>query len=234
MRPSKRESVDMAPEGMAPASAVGSTSSGAESGPARALRGCTVWLTGLPCSGKSTISERLAANLRARGNRVEVLDGDIVRTNLSHGLGFSREDRDINVRRIGFVAHLLSRNGVTVLVAAVSPYARVRQEVREQIGDFVEVYVACPLRECERRDVKGMYAKARAGELKAFTGVDDPYEAPSAPEVTVYTDAETPSESAERVLDILESRGYTNALPSRIAHVAPSGSEPDAPRAEAS
>src|SRR5688572_23891936 len=182
-------------------------------------RGVTVWLTGLPCSGKSTISSELALALRTQRRAVEVLDGDIVRTNLSRGLGFSREDRDINIRRIGFVAHLLSRNGVTVLVAAVSPYARARQEVREQIGDFVEVYVECPLRECERRDVKGMYAKARAGELKSFTGVDDPYEPPSAPEVTVYTDAETPSESAERVLDVLERRGYTNALPSRIAHV---------------
>src|SRR5262245_7030166 len=131
-------------------------------------RGFTVWLTGLPCSGKSTISEHLAEGIRACGRSVEVLDGDIIRTNLSRGLGFSREDRDVNVRRIGFVAHLLSRNGVAVIVAAVSPHARARQEVRAQIKDFVEVHVMCPVAECERRDVKGMYAKARAGEIRCF------------------------------------------------------------------
>jgi adenylylsulfate kinase len=171
-------------------------------------RGFTVWLTGLPCSGKSTIAAQLADCLRSAGKRVEVLDGDVIRTNLSRGLGFSREDRDINVRRIGFVAHLLSRNGVVVIVAAVSPYARARTEVREQIIDFVEVHVECPIAECERRDVKGMYAKARAGQLPHFTGVDDPYEPPIAPEVSVHTQRETPEQSAEQVLLELERRGY--------------------------
>src|SRR4051812_17825107 len=170
--------------------------------------GFTVWLTGLPCSGKSTISEHLVRGIAASGRSVEVLDGDIVRTNLSYGLGFSREDRDINVRRIGFVAHLLSRNGVAVVVAAVSPYARARQQVREQIKDFIEVHVACPIAECERRDVKGMYAKARAGQLPAFTGVDDPYEAPVEPEVTVHTQRETPEQSAAEVLAALQRKGY--------------------------
>ena len=171
------------------------------------MGGFTVWLTGLPCSGKSTIAEQLAEGIRASGRSVEVLDGDIIRTNLCRGLGFSREDRDINVRRIGFVAQLLSRNGVAVVVAAVSPYAQARQEVREQIEDFFEVHVECPIAECERRDVKGMYAKARAGQLPGFTGVDDPYEPPVAPEVTVHTQRETPEQSAARVLTALDRRG---------------------------
>ncbi|MEY4544079.1 MAG: adenylyl-sulfate kinase [Pseudomonadota bacterium] len=172
------------------------------------LRGVTVWLTGLPCSGKSTLATELAAVLRARGKSVEVLDGDVVRTNLSRGLGFSREDRDINIRRIGFVAHLLSRNGVVVLVAAVSPYAQAREQVRELIGDFIEVHVRCPVAECERRDVKGMYARARAGQLQHFTGVDDPYEQPLRPELTVHTERETPAASASHVIALLERRGY--------------------------
>lgn len=170
--------------------------------------GFTVWLTGLPCSGKSTLSEQLARVIRASGRNVEVLDGDVVRTNLSYGLGFSRADRDVNVRRIGFVAHLLTRNGVAVVVAAVSPYARARQQVREQIKDFIEVHVACPIAECERRDVKGMYARARAGQLPGFTGVDDPYEVPLEPEVTVHTQRETPEQSVTEVLAALERRGY--------------------------
>lgn len=171
-------------------------------------RGFTVWLTGLPCSGKSTLSELLASELAARGCRVEVLDGDIVRTTLSHGLSFTRQDRDINVLRIGFVAHLLSRNGVAVVVAAVSPYAGARRLVRQQIERFVEVHVACPISECERRDVKGMYAKARAGAIRAFTGVDDPYEPPDSPEVTVHTDHEIVTESCQRILSALEQLGY--------------------------
>lgn len=182
-------------------------------------RGVTVWLTGLPCSGKSTISTELAQALRASGRAVEVLDGDVVRTNLSQGLGFSREDRDINIRRIGFVAHLLSRNGVIVIVAAVSPYAQTRQQVRELIGDFIEVHVRCPVAECERRDVKGMYAQARAGKIQHFTGVDDPYEPPEQPEVTVHTDRETPAESAAQVLALLERLGYIAAR--RAANVPP-------------
>jgi len=171
-------------------------------------RGLTLWLTGLPCSGKSTLSARLVPLLRERGHDVELLDGDIVRQDLCKGLGFSREDRDTNVRRIGFVAHLLTRHGVTVIVAAVSPYAAVRQEVRQRIGRFVEVYVECPLEECERRDVKGMYQKARAGLIPAFTGVDDPYEPPPAPEVTVRTREEGVDQSLRVILEKLTELGY--------------------------
>jgi adenylylsulfate kinase len=173
--------------------------------------GVTVWLTGLPCSGKSTLSKALAEVLRTRGMKVEVLDGDIVRENLSKGLGFSREDRDINIRRIGFVSHLLTRNGVAVLVAAVSPYVSTRAEVRKQIGDFVEVHVDCPLEECERRDVKGMYKKAREGKLAAFTGVDDPYEPPPNPDVTVRTREEGVDQSLTRIIETLERLGYLAA-----------------------
>lgn len=171
-------------------------------------RGVTVWLTGLPCSGKSSIAELVARQLRQRGRRVEVLDGDTVRTFLSAGLGFTKADRDTNVRRIGFVAELLARHGVVVLVAAISPYAQTRGEVRARIGRFVEVFVACPLWECERRDVKGQYAQARAGQLQSFTGVSDPYEPPSAPELVVNTAEQTPEESARRVLQRLEELGY--------------------------
>jgi len=171
-------------------------------------RGVTVWLTGLPCSGKSSIAQLVARELRQQGRRVEVLDGDAVRAFLSAGLGFTREDRDTNVRRIGFVAELLTRHGVFVIVAAVSPYAETRREVRARIGAFVEVFVACPLWECERRDVKGMYARARAGQLAAFTGVSDPYEAPVTPELVVNTSEQTPEESAARVLQRLEELGY--------------------------
>jgi adenylyl-sulfate kinase len=175
-------------------------------------QGFTVWLTGLPCSGKSTLSARLATELAGRGQRVEVLDGDVVRTHLSRGLGFSREDRDINVRRIGFVAHLLSRNGVAVLVAAVSPYRATRRQVREQIGDFVEVFVDCPLAECERRDVKGMYAKARAGAIQGFTGVDDPYEPPEHPEVVLHTERRSTEDCVQEVLSALENLGYLGSV----------------------
>lgn len=173
-----------------------------------AARGFTLWLTGLPCSGKSTLARLVAEALSARGRDVEVLDGDVVRRNLSRGLGFSRADRDVNVLRIGFVAELLSRHGVAVVVAAVSPYESTRRKVRESIRDFVEVHVDCPLSECERRDVKGMYARARAGELADFTGVDDPYEPPEAAEVTVRTQGESAAESAARVLERLRELGY--------------------------
>ncbi len=173
-----------------------------------AERGVTIWLTGLSGAGKSTIARILEKELRDRGEKVEVLDGDIIRTNLSRGLGFSKEDRDENIRRIGFVAHLLTRNGVKVIVAAISPYRAVRQEVRERIGDFVEVYVNAPLEVCEERDVKGLYRRARAGEIKNFTGIDDPYEPPDHPEVECRTDQETPEESARKILDFLASRGY--------------------------
>jgi adenylylsulfate kinase len=185
-------------------------------------RGFTVWLTGLPCSGKSTLSLLLASELRDRGCRVEVLDGDIIRTNLSRGLGFTRQDRDINILRIGFVAHLLSRNGVAVIVAAVSPYAAARSLVRQQVARFVEVHVACPAAECQRRDVKGMYARAQAGEIRAFTGVDDPYEPPDNPEVTVHTEHETVSESGQRILSALETLGYIDRMPSHHSSPGPS------------
>lgn len=165
--------------------------------------GVTIWFTGLPCSGKSTVAVIVARELRARGRKVELLDGDIVRTNLSKGLGFSREDRDENIRRIGFVCHLLSRNGVVAIAAAISPFRSVRDEVRQMIGSFLEVYVKCPLEVCRERDVKGMYTKALRGEIAQFTGVSDPYEEPLAPELTLYTDQESAEESASKVLSLL-------------------------------
>ena len=159
-----------------------------------------VWLTGLSGAGKSTIASAVAAELQLRGVPVQILDGDIVRLNLSRGLGFSREDRDENVRRVGFVADLLSRHGVVVLVALVSPYRAARDAVRNLGARFVEVFVNAPVDECERRDPKGLYGKARRGELPNFTGISDPYEAPGAPEVECRTDRESLDESARKVL----------------------------------
>jgi adenylylsulfate kinase len=170
--------------------------------------GVTIWFTGLSGSGKSTIAHALEAELRRQGYGLEILDGDIVRTNLTKGLGFSREDRDENIRRIGFVSHLLTRNGVIVLVSAISPYRDIRDEVRERIDDFVEVYVDAPLEVCEGRDVKGLYKRARAGEIKQFTGIDDPYEPPLNPEVHCHTDAETVEESVAKVMAKLMELGY--------------------------
>lgn len=141
-------------------------------------KGVTIWFTGLSGAGKTTISREVEARLRAQGYKVEVLDGDVVRTHLTKGLGYTKEDRDENIRRIGFVAHLLTRNGVIVIVSAISPYRAIREEIRAKIGNFVEVYVNAPLEVCEARDVKGLYKKARAGEIKMFTGIDDPYEPP--------------------------------------------------------
>ncbi|HEY3667340.1 MAG TPA: adenylyl-sulfate kinase [Polyangiaceae bacterium] len=175
--------------------------------------GMTIWLTGLPCSGKTTIAKALAERLIGEGRRVEVLDGDVVRRHLSSGLGFSREDRDRHVRRVGFVANLLSRNGVVVIAALVSPYRAVRDELRASIDRFVEVHVDCPSSECERRDVKGMYEKARAGSLPHFTGVDDPYERPEHCEVTLHTELETVEESTESILHALRRLGYTQDEP---------------------
>jgi adenylylsulfate kinase len=175
-------------------------------------RGFTLWFTGLSGSGKTTISEIVEKELRERGHRGEVLDGDLVRTNLSEGLGFSREDRNINILRIGFVAHLLSRNGVAVIVSAISPYKEVRDQVRRRIIDFVEVFVDCPLEVCAERDVKGFYEKAFKGEIEQFTGVSDPYEPPVAPDLILKTDQEEPHESARKVLEKLEFYGYVSPL----------------------
>lgn len=175
-------------------------------------QGFTLWLTGLSGAGKSTIADALTPILRERGLAVEVLDGDVVRTNLSKGLGFSKEDRDTNIRRIGFVAHLLSRNGVAVITAAISPYREIRDEVRGQIGDFVEVYVRCSLDELTRRDVKGLYEKAIRGEIANFTGVSDPYEEPLNPEVLVDSEHETVEQGIAKILSVLEARGYLQAL----------------------
>src|ERR671911_2994521 len=172
-------------------------------------RGFTLWFTGLSGAGKTTISEIVERELRERFGKVEVLDGDIVRTNLSKGLGFSREDRDTNVLRIGFVADLLTRNGVGVIVSAISPFKEVRDQVRRNVGeDFVEVFVDAPLEVCADRDVKGLYKKAFAGEIEQFTGVSDPYEPPNAPDLVLKTDEETPAESAQRVIEKLEFFGY--------------------------
>lgn len=178
-------------------------------GGAKLERGFTLWFTGLSGAGKTTVSEIVEKKLRERIGDVEVLDGDIVRTNLSKGLGFSREDRDTNVLRIGFVAKLLTRNGVAVIVSAISPYKEARDMVRRDIGDdFIEVFVDAPLEVCAERDVKGLYKKAFSGEIPAFTGVSDPYEPPAAPELTLRTDEEEPEESARRVIAKLEELGH--------------------------
>jgi len=181
-------------------------------------KGFTLWLTGMSGAGKSTISAILEERLRAAGAKVEVLDGDIVRTHLSKGLGFSKEDRDENVRRIGFVAELLSRNGVIVIVAAISPYRGVREEVRARIGSFVEVYVECPVEVLANRDVKGLYKEALAGNIANFTGISDPYEPPAAPEVAVNSSRETPRESAEKIWATLERLGLIRFDRSALAH----------------
>ncbi len=171
-------------------------------------RGFTLWLTGLSGAGKSTLATAVGHELRRRGVRVEVLDGDEVRQNLSKGLGFTREDRDTNIRRIGYVAKLLARNGVVVITAAISPYRAVRDEVRREIGAFVEVYVKASLDECVRRDTKGLYRRALAGEIPQFTGVSDPYEEPLRPELVIDTEREGVGESAARVVDRLVELGY--------------------------
>ena len=173
--------------------------------------GFTLWLTGLPCAGKSSIASGVAPLIRERGIPTEVLDGDEVRKYLGQGLGFSKEDRDTNIRRIGYVCRLLTRNGIAAIVAAVSPYRAVRDEVRGEIGRFVEVFANCPLDVVERRDVKGMYAKARRGEIKFFTGISDPYEDPLNPELMLRTDRETLDESVARVIARLEEIGYLPA-----------------------
>lgn len=162
--------------------------------------GLTVWFTGLSSSGKTTLSRAVFDLLTQGGERTEILDGDTIRRELCKDLGFTKQDRDENIRRIGFVANLLTRNGVIVLVSAISPYREIRQEMRDRIGRFLEVYVNAPLAVCEQRDVKGLYRRARAGELKCFTGIDDPYEPPLHAEVVCRTDKEAVEESARKVL----------------------------------
>src|SRR5262245_23363102 len=170
-------------------------------------KGLTLWFTGMSGAGKSTLTEALTPRLKAMGKRVEVLDGDEVRTNLSKGLGFSKEDRDTNIRRIGYVAQLLTRNGAVVITAAISPYRAIRDEVRRKIGNFVEVYAKCSLEALIARDVKGLYKKALAGEIKEFTGVSDPYEEPLNPEIIVETDRETVEQSVNKILTRLQELG---------------------------
>ena len=177
-------------------------------------KGFTLWFTGLSGAGKSTLATAVVDRLRKAGYRkIEVLDGDVVRTNLSKGLGFSKEDRDTNIRRIAFVCHLLSRNGAIAVAAAISPYRAIRDEARAMIGNFVEVFANCPVEECMQRDVKGLYRKALAGQIKQFTGIDDPYEAPLKPEVVCNTAEETVEESVERILNKLRQLGYIDAAP---------------------
>jgi len=179
--------------------------------------GFTIWFTGLSGAGKSTIAGLLERELRARGRLVEVLDGDVVRTHLSKGLGFSRADRDTNILRIGWVCEVLSRNGVIAIAAAISPYRETRDQVRARIDRFVEVFVDCSLDVCIERDVKGLYKKALRGEIKEFTGVSDPYEAPLQPEITIYTDRETPEESAGHIVAYLERSGLLQPVPEALA-----------------
>lgn len=174
-------------------------------------KGFTLWFTGLSGAGKSTLADTVAGHLKTYGHRVEVLDGDVVRTNLSKGLGFSKEDRDINIRRIGFVADLLSRNGVITIVAAISPYKDVRNEVREMVtkngSDFIEVYVKCSIDALVERDVKGLYRKALSGEIKNFTGVSDPYEEPENPEIVIDSAVENIDDSVQKILMHLKCCG---------------------------
>mgnify|MGYP001121168905 CR=1 FL=1 len=173
-------------------------------------KGFTAWFTGLPCCGKTTVADRVADILRMKGYKVERLDGDIVRKDLTSDLGFTKEDRDQNIKRVTFVAKLLTRNGVAVLATFVSPYRERREKTRKEIGNFIEIYTKCPVKICIKRDAKGMYKKALAGEIKNFTGVDDPYEEPLEPEIVINTGTETIEESVDKVLHKLEELGYIN------------------------
>jgi len=176
--------------------------------------GYTIWFTGLSGAGKSTLAMGLGAALTESGRRVEILDGDEVRQNLSAGLGFSKPDRDAHVRRIGFVARLLSRNGVVAIVAAISPYRAIREELRQtHDAPFIEIFVDCPLEELMRRDTKGLYAKAIRGEIEHFTGVSDPYEPPTAPDLILHTARESTTQSVARLLKLLEDRQLTGYSP---------------------
>jgi adenylylsulfate kinase len=173
--------------------------------------GFTIWFTGLSGAGKSTLSEAVERRLHTIGRKVEILDGDVVRTHLSKGLGFSREDRDTNIKRIAFVCNLLTRNGVICISAAIAPYREAREWARQEIGNFVEIYVKCPLDVCRQRDVKGLYKLVDEGKIKNFTGVDDPYEEPEHPELVVETSNETIEESVDRIFARLQELGYVTA-----------------------
>jgi len=181
-------------------------------------KGCVLWFTGLSGAGKSTVSRMIADRLRAHGAKVELLDGDEVREHLSKGLGFSKEDRDENIRRIGFVCELLARNGVIAIAAAISPYRAVREELRARIPAFVEIYAECPVEVLAQRDVKGLYRKALAGEIPQFTGVSDPYEPPLHPEVTIRSAEETAEQSADLIWATLERLGLISFDRSSLSH----------------
>jgi adenylylsulfate kinase len=181
-----------------------------------APQACTIWLTGLSGAGKSTIAAALGELIKKRGRNVEILDGDLLRTHLSSELGFSRGDRDTNIRRVGYLSHLLTRNGVFAIAAVISPFRQVRAENRALIGHFIEVYVNASLRTCIERDTKGLYKRALTGEIPLFTGVSDPYESPALPEVTCDTERETPAESAQKVLEAIEQLGYFQPPPPEI------------------
>ena len=171
-------------------------------------KGFTLWFTGLPCSGKSALADAVAEDLKSRGMKVERLDGDIVRRSLTRDLGFTEEDRNMNIERVTFVAKLLTRNGVAVLASFVSPYNKIRAYSRNEIGNYILVYVKCPVEVCEERDVKGMYAKARTGEIKDFTGIDHPFEEPDNADITVETDNQTVKKSKAIILKALDRMGY--------------------------
>ncbi|MEA3506692.1 MAG: adenylyl-sulfate kinase [Elusimicrobiota bacterium] len=171
--------------------------------------GFVLWFTGLPCSGKTTVAVRVARELKQRGLNIERLDGDIVRESLTSDLGFSKKDRNENIERIAFLSKLLSRNGVGVIAAFVSPYKEIRKKVRESVTNFIEVFVDCPPSECEKRDVKGMYKLAREGKIDNFSGVSDPYEKPENPELTIHTHKETVSESVEKIIMYMAEHGFT-------------------------
>ncbi len=181
-------------------------------------KGFTLWFTGMSGSGKSTLAEAVQGILLERGMNVEILDGDIIRTNLSKGLGFSAEDRDINIRRVGFVCNLLTRNGVAAIAACISPYAAIRRENREMIGRFVEVYCKAPIEKLIERDPKGLYKKALAGEIKGFTGIDDPYEEPEKAEIVVCTAEETIEESVNKIIHTLELMGHVPASETELEY----------------
>ena len=181
------------------------------------MKGVTIWFTGLSGSGKTTIAQIVYNQLKKEGYKVEMLDGDVIRTNLSKGLGFSKEDRDENIKRVGFVCELLSRNDVVAIAVCISPYREVRDFNRKRIGNFVEVYTKCSLQECIKRDPKGNYKKALAGEIKNYTGIDDPYEEPLSPEVLVETDKEGPDVCVRKVLDKLRQLHYLDKKEEEIS-----------------